>query len=188
MDRDKFQKAVEGARHAISAVQQVVGRTPEECIARSYQTVAAEHRQAALHDLIQLSREHASAWDGVNLIAQDRLRNGACLSSELAAWIASQMERNPTSPRPTRKGQGPDAKFPRDLSIVLALLWLTEAGLSPATRGGAGKASVEGGSVCDAVGVAAELSYKRVERLWTDTTSPARKAAERVRLPSSNPV
>ena len=188
MDRDKFQKAVEAARHAIRAVPQVVGGTPEEVIARSYQTVAAEHRQAALHDLIRLSREHASAWDGVNLIAQDHLRNGAFLPSELAAWIASRIESNPTCPRPTRKGQGPDAKFSRDLSIVLAVLWLTEAGLSPATRGGAGKASVEGGSVCDAVGVAVGLSYKRVERLWTDTTSPVRKAAELVRLSSSNPV
>ena len=117
------------------------------------------------------------AWDGVNIIAQQLLRDGKPLPPELASWVADVLEDvlKAEKKRPrgtTSRGQDPHATLLRDNVIIHTVECLLLRGFN-ATRstkktgnGPAGKASAAAGSACDAVGEAFGMNYKAVERVW----------------------
>ena len=59
--------------------------------------------------------------------------------------------------------------------MVAAIHELVANGYRPETRGGAGKCCPEGGSVCDAVGVAFSVGYKTVEGVRREYNAQVRR-------------
>ena len=176
------------------------GATPAEGFAHFYKIRPEETREAYLRDMIWCSEEIKAAWDAVNLIAQDLLGEGKPLPPELAEWTRAVLDDvlAGRKSRPTTRGRDPDANHVRDRAIVDAVQWLLTLEDFKATRrrfkGGKwlpAQACVEGGSACDAVGVAAGLSYSNVERIWLASASPdsaiARRQAARAGTVSGSP-
>ena len=176
MDRATFQDAVEAARDFLQKYTEFVGDTPAEALVRLYEYRPAELREDLLRDLIYCSTEIMAAWDGLNLIAEKLLLQGESLPPDLARWVADRLAER--RPRPTTKGQNPDANVPRNLAVMAAVRHLVRMmvnqRMKPTRRRKlvGNEACFEGGSACDAVGLAAGLSYKNVEAIWTDSASP----------------
>ena len=87
----------------------------------------------------------------------------------LADQLLKQKEEK-RRPRLTKRGVDPDKDSVRNMKIVNAVMMLTELGMIATrniTRGGT-NAAEEGGSACDAVGMATGLTYRNVVRIWTD--------------------
>ena len=171
MREETFNAAVDIARDCLRQEHENWGATSAEGMARLYRRRDPNTRVAFIRDLVWCSEEIAFAWDSLNLIARDLLRDGEQLPTELAEWVADRLDTN--RPRPSRRGQDPDAKVNRNRAVMVAVRHLTRQGMT-ATRnkGGLNRACFEGGSACDAVGVAANLSYKTVESIWSESASP----------------
>ena len=171
MREETFQAAVDIARNVLRHECEAWGTTGAESMARLYKRRAVDSRESFLRDLVWCSEEITVAWDSLNLIAQDLLRAGEPLPAQLAAWVADNLagERS----RPTGRGQDPDAKVSRNHAVMVAVRHLANQGIT-ATRNkpGLNRACLEGGSACDAVGIAANLSYKAVEGIWSASSSP----------------
>ena len=172
MDEKRFQEAVESVRNVLRQERELWGETPAEGLARLYKRSAPESRADFLREQLWCSNEIMASWDAVKLIAEDLLRDGEPLLPELAEWVANVLADGEKS-RPTQRGQDPDAKFNRNRSVMVAVRNLVSQGMT-ATRNKAGvnHACFEGGSACDAVGLAVNLSYKTVESVWCDSASP----------------
>lgn len=171
MREETFLDAVEIARDIIQMTEEALGPSTAEAMARLWRDRSPSTRDAYLRDLIWCSEEIMLAWDSVSLIAQQLLRGGESLPAELAGWVADHLAGK--RPRPTRRGQDPDANLARDRGIVDALQWLAQNGFrATRSKNRGSRASFEGGSACDAVGVAANLSYSGVERIWTKSAAP----------------
>ena len=129
-------------------------------------------RKAMLLKALHFSKEDRAVWDALNRIAQWHLRSGGPMPRELVDWVADRLEGK--RERPVKPG--PHAQTVRDkliASVVHALV--VDRGFH-ATRNkrlpmkmARARASVEGGSACDAVGVALGMGYKAVERVWTNS-------------------
>ena len=169
--RPEFQEAVEIAR-GLLRVYKAVGNTPAEALACSYWIDKVDVLTAFIR-----CPDSAVEWDTVNLIAQKMLREERPLPPELAEWIADvladqllKQKEEKRRPRLTKRGVNPDKDSVRNMKIVNAVMMLTELGMIATrniTRGGT-NAAEEGGSACDAVGMATELTYRNVVRIWTD--------------------
>ena len=195
MDEATFQTVVGIARKTIREETEFWGSTPAEGMALLYKRRSVETREVFLRDLIWCSVKIAAAWDSLKLIARDLLRGGESLPAELAEWLAGMLAEEKL--RPTRKGQDPDGQVLRNRAIMVAVRHLTKLGIN-ATRNIRQKdkhlphCCFEGGSACDAVGVAEGMNYKAIERIWANSASPAspiyRSAYRQVpRLSYSNP-
>jgi len=187
--KETFDEAVKVAHDMIRDTEEAfreAGASPAELLANAYRAWPVSTSGPLLRQmrtpedylsvLIWCSRKVAGAWDSVSLIAQDLLREGECLPPELAGWVADRLAGR--RPRPARRGRDPDENFERDWAIVDAVQWLVHNGFT-ATRGAIrdrawlpAEACSEGGSACDAVAVAATMSYKNVERIWTKSAQP----------------
>ena len=191
MDEKKFNQFVEVARDVLRQERDLWGETPAAVMARLYKRRAPETRADFLRDMFWCSDEITVAWDSLSLIAQEILRDGESLPAELAEWVADRLAGK--KPRPTQRGQDSDAKSNRNRSVMVAVRYLVSQGMT-ATRNKTevDHACFEGGSACDAVGLAAKLGYKTVEKIWSDSASPnspfyrwAFKHVPRLRLPMS---
>ena len=136
-----------------------------------------EDRELLEGRLIGLSRSERWAWDAVNAMSQAALRNPSeSLSPVLRTWVADMLAGN--EPRPRVRGK---RLANRDLAIADAIALLCEIyGLKP-TRSlrGHPECYAEGGSACDVVGVAAGMTYKAVERIWTEWGTVTSKGTKR---------
>ena len=128
-------------------------------------------RKAMLLKALHFSKEDRAVWDAINSIAQWHLRSGVPMPRELVHWVADRLEG--TRQRPAKRG--PQAETLRDKRIASVVHALVERGFH-ATRNkrlpmkmARARASVEGGSACDAVGVALDMGYKAVEKIWTNS-------------------
>ena len=177
MDRPTFEEAVEFARKFRYYFERTVGREPPDTLAKGYRDATAR-RPERLGELIWNSGHAVSAWDGVNLIAQNLLRAGEPLPGPLAAWIADVLEdvQKPKAEKKRPRPSGPaNANLNRNFLMATAILLLVGSGLH-ATRSGSGKKKGDknaglagaGDSACDAVGMAFDVGgYKAVEKVWT---------------------
>ena len=183
MNEETFEAAVEVARDIIRDTEETFaefGASTPELLARLYRDQPAEIQERNLHRLIWCSEEIVAAWDAVSRIAQDLLREEGSLPPELAEWTADVLDDVLAGrrPRPTKRGPDPDANLARDRAIVDAVQWLNQSGLKAMRNAIRNKdrlptkACFEGGSACDAVGVAACMGYKNVERVWTKSAAP----------------
>ena len=168
----KFDEAVRLAARISAEITKIVGDSAAEIIVRDcYMTPRALWIAKELPGLLRLSLNDQPAWDAVKMIVQRELRSGAPLSPDLAAWVSNVLDGKNKRPAKQR------ALLLRNLRIVGAVQALVDCGFD-ATRNtkktgkkSAGDASAEGGSACDAVGVALEkerarLGYKAVEGIW----------------------
>ena len=76
MDDARFKSAVQLASDTRKEVEAAMETSPE-ALAEGYRKAPAERRPVLLAQLIWCSREIRAAWDGVSLIAQQLLRDGA---------------------------------------------------------------------------------------------------------------
>ena len=102
--------------------------------------------------------------------AEDRDRR-----SRIAAEAVNLIDLHLGVEAPTRRGPHPERDADRNIGALVAMWLLSESlGLEPTMRNitqrksPLPKACSEGGSVCDAVGVAMGWNYKNAERVWTD--------------------
>ena len=146
----------------------------------NYYAQSTPDRREVLQKLwVPSSKTDRDTFDAVNRIAQDHLRAGATMSRELAEWVADRLEG--TRQRPAKPGRSKGAKAPRDKLIASVVQALVDRGFR-ATRNprlpkktARAYASAEGGSACDAVGVALDMGYKAVEKVWTNSDPSARE-------------
>lgn len=164
MDKEKFAEAVRAAEFVMA------------CSAYNGKTSGAAHAMALIthsrdgdgleENLICLSRSERWAWDAVSAMTQAALRHPyQPISPVLATWAADMLAGN--EPRPRVKGK---RLVNRDLAIADTIVVLCKLyGLKP-TRSLCGhpECCAEGGSACDVVGVAAGMTYKAVERVWSE--------------------
>ena len=184
MDKATFQAAVETARDILQKFRESSGNTPAENLLHLYEFRPAEIREDLLRDLIWCSEEIAAAWDGLNLIAENLLQEGNPLPPNLAKWVADRLAER--RPRPTKRGPDPDANLPRNLAVMVAVRQLVNHEMRPTRRRRLvnNTACFKGGSACDAVGIAAGMSYKNVEAIWTPSASPESPIYRESPLPS----
>ena len=176
MDKATFDQYVEFAGLILVIVRERWGETLADGWVSCYVN-DEERREDLLLELIVCSEEVKEAWDSLSLIAQGLLLERKPLPHELADWLVQALEG--TRPQPKSTGKDPYANFFRNSAIVLAVSFLSRESLR-ATRsaGGPPECCYEGGSACDAVGMAvAEIyeeprSYKRIEGIWTESASP----------------
>ena len=120
-------------------------------------------------NLICLSRSEGWAWDVVNAMAEAALRHPyQPIHPELATWAADRLAGH--EPRPRVKGK---RLVNRDLAIADSIVVLCKIYDLKPTRSlrGHPECCAEGGSACDLVGVAAGMTYKAVERVWSEWSS-----------------
>lgn len=176
MDEERFLEAVEIARDSIRQTEEAFGASTAEQIAGFLRDAPTETRERYLRVLIWVSEEIMAAWDAVSLVRQDLLLEGEAIPPELAEWEVDR--RAGKRQRPTRPGPDPDANLARDRAIVDAVQWATQNGFTATRNRIRGKeklstqACFQGGSACDVVGVAANMGYKNVERIWNNSKDP----------------
>ena len=123
----------------------------------------------------------AASWDGVRLIALRMLRDPEPLPFALASWVADVLEdaskpkkeKKRPRPRAPKKATPPvlHANYLRDQLIAVSVLMLVNNGFTATRNKSTGRACFEGGSACDAVGVAFGLmGYKLIEGIWNART------------------
>ena len=128
MDDDTKREAVEYAKAIVSAFDPI-GKTPEETVLRFWGGRAMQD-PAILRGLLRDSREVRSLWDGVNLIAQQLLRDGGTLPPDLAVWVADvladvkEQPRKPPRSRPSTGGRERYENFPRNIVVMLAVWYV----------------------------------------------------------------
>ena len=110
MDEAKFQKAVEITRDYMQSLAPLMGGPTPRLYALFYWLIPfceshfnrdVPSQEEYLRLLIYCSKEITAAWEGLNLIAQEMVRNGEHPPPELAKWTAEQR------PRPTKRGPDP---------------------------------------------------------------------------------
>lgn len=142
-----------------------ISRSPVETEVSVYKRGDASLQQSELSYLLAESQGIRMAWDSLNLIAQDWLREGKPLPPKLVEWVvevlADQLVKKKEQRRPRPRG---GAQRLRDRDIVLCLLVGELRCLCDlnATRN-AGDPPV---SACDVVAAAIGRPYKTVERIW----------------------
>ena len=151
--------------------------------------------EADFHEAVEVARHVREA---INYLLQDPSRSLANLARRefdgdvLPAWIEEAEDRDRRSKiaaaavnqiDPSRRVEVPKRRCPnpemhnrgniaaRNIAALAAMWFLCERrGLETPTRNRSKgpAASAEGGSVCDAVGVAMGWNYKNAERIWSD--------------------
>ena len=122
---------------------------------------------AKLSLLIQLSKEYRSVWNAVNMTAQGKLRDGVLMPQVLADWTADVLAGFRPSPL---KRKDPNYMFAERTLVGYAVGTIASIHGVKAVRNTSfgSNCRFEGGSACDAVGKAANKSYKSVESYWLD--------------------
>ena len=115
--------------------------------------------------LIQLSAKSWTAWDDVNRVAQQHLRNGEPLPGMLASWVADVLAKNKKRKRPTQRGRPP--KKGRNGTIVDIIEKLQGVDFSPYRN----EATEHRRSGCEVVADAFGMKLKTVESIWQDHTN-----------------
>ena len=167
-----FNEAVEVVRRC-QRVSLDGGHNLTDYAVNYYARSTPDRREVLQKQWVPSSKTDRDTFDAVNRIAQGHLRADATMSRELAEWVADRLEG--TRQRPAKPGRSKGAKAPRDKLIASVVQALVERGFH-ATRNkrlpmkmARARASVEGGSACDAVGVALDMGYKAVEKIWTNS-------------------
>lgn len=150
--------------------QNIMGVSLAEMRRIQYRTRPAFGEEFIVPDLISSSQETRWAWDGLNLIAQDLLREGKPLPPALAEWVADvladQLVKKELKRRP-RPGKGDQRLHNRDEILRIAIGHLRCLFALRATRSD-GAPPV---SACDIVAAVMGMRYKAVEKIWNRRSS-----------------
>ena len=180
MDEFGFDEALELA----TLSRQVAGyRVPERMTDYTvtwYCDDARTWKERAVWQLsaLHFSKDDRGTWDALSIIARWHLRSRVPMMPELGEWIADRREGNRR--RPSKRGRSPETV--RDTVMASTVQAIVDRGLK-ATRNkrvpmksDPRLSSKEGGSACDAVGVAFGLNYKAIERVWNKSSQSKRQS------------
>ena len=178
MDDDQFDSFVEFARSYLSHPGLYLDSTAAEGKARAYLLL---HRprdggDEFLATLIQDSKKNKSAWDALDLVAQDLLHRGDLLPGELAQWtrdvLTDQLAPRGQKRRRPRPSKGSHDTAGRDWNCYFLIdLLIKRWNLRPTCN-----EISESCSACDVVAVATGISLKTVQRIWTRCSHLMHKA------------
>ena len=118
-----------------------------------------------LSNLISESKETKVAWDALDLIAQDLLREGKPLPPALAEWVADVLadqlvkKKEQRWPRPDKGAHRVAHRNGRLCILISELRYLFDFN---ATR----RYDDPPESACDVVAAAMDMPYKTVEKIW----------------------
>ena len=172
-----FDEAVEVAQLSQEASSLLAPPNLTDYTVRYYFEAPPEIRKALLIAWLDSSKKDRETWDVVNKIAQRHLRSGGPMTRELAEWVAERLadQLEGKRQRPAKPGPSRGANAVRDKVIASVVQMLVARGFH-ATRNrlltmktDPKRASAEGGSACDVVGVALGMGYKAVEKVWTSS-------------------
>ena len=141
-------------------------------LARDCRAVVEHLLQDPARSLANLARREE--FDGKVIEAWAKEAEDPVRRSKFAAQAVNWIDQRHGLEAPKRRGPHPERDAGRNIAALTAMWLLTErCGLKTPTRNGKQKriyvpeACVEGGSVCDAVGVAMGWNYKTAQRIWT---------------------
>ena len=178
-----FSQCVRYARVLVPFIRELYGeRLADVWMHRYACDCAGDDRNVFIHELIMCSAKESEACKALQMIVFYHLRNETPLPQSLDLWTpraAGEFRRE-------LKSRRTDAytNFVRDMAIVVVVLLLTGVEDIKAIRSidGFSECGYEGGSACDVVGealwdlsglpLAKSLKYKRIEAIWTATSSP----------------
>ena len=179
MDRAMFDVYVGFAARLIQIEREEFGDTLPEATLSVYLHQTVAERKIYLRRLIVESVIRKAAWDSLVVIARYYRRRGRPLPHELTDWLVAAVDG--ALKRPKTRGRTSHTNDLRNRAIVMAVMLLTSHGMK-ATRNWSGpkKCDYEGGSACDAVGIAVNksyknkkpLKYKAIEGIWTEKGTP----------------
>ncbi len=144
--------------------------SPVETNASIYKSLNASSQESEISYLITESQETQVAWDSLNQIAQDLLREGKPLPPELAEWVADVLadqwveEKRKKERRRRRPRGGARSLQNRNRQLCVLVSQLMCLFDFAATR----RWEDPPESACDVVAAAVGLSYKQVERIWNE--------------------
>ena len=170
MDEASRRAAAESVQQFRQGMEAATAGNRAVAIATRYGRLAAAAQGEYLSSLISFSRDTASAWDALRLIAQQLLQGGAPIPSELSPWIsdvledAGKLKKAKQRPRPRRD---PDANSARNELMACCVGLLVGYGFTATRNSSAGAKAGDGCSACDVVGQEFGLGYKAVEDIWT---------------------
>ena len=180
MDSETFEAGVLCVRW-IREWFEVLGNVGRDVFVTDHFSSSPEVHRVVLALLITHSRVERTAWDALSEIAQRTRQAGDPLPAQLTEWID---DRNAgRHKRPSKRGPDRYANHVRDQIIVSSVQELEDSGFlamrNPRLPRGVDlrQACPEGGSACDAVGVAFEafrdrMNYKAVEKVWVASAKP----------------
>ena len=143
-------------------------RSPVETNASVYESLNASLQESEISYLITESQEAQVAWDSLNQIAQDLLREGKLLPPELAEWVADVLadqwveEKRKKERRRRRPPKGARSQQNRDRQLCVLVSQLVCLFNLSAIRGYEDPPE----SACDVVAAAMGKSHKTVEKIW----------------------
>ena len=196
MDKETFDKAVDFAEETIREQFDRLRGDLSSIRAQAYEGVAYltasdqpwqnELPDRVLQSLINGSKKSVASWEAVNLLAIAELERTGELRGALQSWTIAVLKDQllepeaRTRPRPTRRGRDGDNWHARDVAIAEAVRTLVKppwqlTATRNITRGES--CSSEGGSACDAAGMAwnrlsddraglKEVRFRSVVHIW----------------------
>lgn len=179
MDRPTFENGVRLAARIGAEIKAAVADSATEILVADYYMTPPSLREVQqLPVLLEHADKETPAWDAVKMIAQRELWSGRPLPRRLGAWVADQLDGKRA--RPATQGQDRNALFMRNQRVVAAVQVLVDCGFSATRSKPIEKACREGGSACDAVGIALRqdkihLGYKAVEKIWSACPQASRE-------------
>ena len=159
--RPTFKKYVNIACYILRTERRERGGTIAEVALKCYQRDTARGQKVFLRTLMRLSEALQFADDAVRLIGEDQLGKTRRAPRELEKWMA----KTKVSQRPalTSRGPDPNTTILRNCGIIIAVACLADLPNMTATRNASRgeDCSFEGGSACDAVGIAVNRVYAK---------------------------
>ena len=187
-NKTAFNQYVKDACDILQTERRRWGDTVVDGMLKVYRKDTAQQRRDRLRSLIVVSGYYKLAWDVVSRIAQDQLGQPRRPPREVEHWIKEVLAG--TRPQPKTRGRDINEKTMRDRAIVIAVLALTKKGVTATRNGGRhGQCSYDGGSGCDAVGMAVnriynakgkDIKYKNIERIWLDAVANGMTLKEKI--------
>ena len=172
MDNEAFDEGVLCVRW-IREWFEIVGNKGRDVVVKDYFHAPAEIRNAVLAQLVRHSLEERTAWDALSEIVQRLDRDGDPHPYVLAAWETDRQAGR--RQRPEKRGPDKHANYVRNQIIASSVQELVEGGFQATRRNRVtmqtdpALACADGGSACDAVGVAFNMGYKAVEKIWFES-------------------
>ena len=174
--KPSFEEAVRQAKESHEwYLSRETDTTPEDVLAEYYYVFSDR-----VSELMEPSKD-STEWDALRSIAQRLLRDGKPLPEALAAWVVDVLEdvsrpkAEKRRARPVRQG-APVENWKRDQAIRSAVRDLVWQGfkatrsndrVSTETGESLSDACAEGGSACDVVGVAFDITkFRTVAVVW----------------------
>ena len=145
------------------------GRTAAEFAAWRYRLARKNEPgsfRASMRENIASAEKFRSSWNELIEMSAECIRCGDAMTPELKDFVIGVLLGTRKPPK-WKKGESRSANGPRHTAVSQTVHRLEQEGFDPTRTSTKGEeACAEGGSACDAVGVALGMQYKAVEGIW----------------------